>query len=224
MLMPLSAIASEQAEPTEGTLIKIQQFLDYAATHPDAVLTFKASDMILAVHSDASYLNESKARSRVGGHFFMTNNTEQLPNNGAVLNIAQIIKNVMSSAAEAELGGLFINAREAIPARIVLEEMGHKQPPTPIQTDNSTASGVVNSNIQPRRMKAMDMKLHWLRDREAQEQFRIFWKPGKTGVGAGHQRRSGRHSIESLAIVRTLPTVRNAHQKLSDDRWKNAWR
>ena len=62
----------------------------------------------------------------------MTDNTEQLPNNGAVLNIAQIIKNVMSSAVEAELGGLFINAREAIPARIVLEEMGHKQPPTPI--------------------------------------------------------------------------------------------
>ena len=88
----------------------------------------------------------------------------------------------MSSAVEAELGGLFINAREAIPARIVLEEMGHKQPPTPIQTDNSTASGVVNSNIQPRRMKAMDMKLHWLRDREAQEQFRIFWKPGKTNL------------------------------------------
>ena len=182
MLMPLSAIASDQANPTEATMRKVQQFLDYAATHPDAVLTYKASDMILAVHSDASYLNEPKARSRVGGHFFMTNDTDELPNNGAVLNIAQIIKHVMSSAAEAELGGLYINAREAIPARIVLEEMKHKQPPTPIQTDNSTACGVVNSNIQPKRTKAMDMRFHWLRDREAQEQFRTFWKPGVTNL------------------------------------------
>ncbi len=67
----------------------------------------------------------------------------------------------MSSAAEAELGALYINAREAIPIRHLLKEMGHKQPPTPIQTDNSTALGVVTNNIQPH-TKAMDMQFHWL--------------------------------------------------------------
>jgi hypothetical protein len=55
----------------------------------------------------------------------------------------------MSSAAEAKLGALYINAREAIPMRLLLKKMGHKQPPTPIQTDNSTAYGVVTNNIQP---------------------------------------------------------------------------
>eukprot|EP00804_Cyclotella_cryptica_P021900 CCRYP_000853-RA/>CCRYP_000853-RA protein AED:0.34 eAED:0.38 QI:0/0/0/1/0/0/5/0/390 len=60
-------------------------------------------------------------------------------NNGAVLAIAQIIKAVMSSAAEAELGVIYINAREVIPLRHLLIEMGHPQQPTPIQTDNSTA-------------------------------------------------------------------------------------
>jgi hypothetical protein len=46
--------------------------------------------------------------------------------------------------------------------RHLLKEMGHKQPPTPIQTDNSTAHGVITNNIQPCRTKAMDMRFHWL--------------------------------------------------------------
>ncbi len=68
----------------------------------------------------------------------------------------------MSSAAKAKLGALYIHAQEAIPMRHLLEEMGHKQPPMPIQTDNSTALGVVTNNIQPRRTKAIDMQFHWL--------------------------------------------------------------
>ena len=74
-----------------------------------------------------SYLTESKARSRAGGHFFLSSNKENAENNGAVLNISKIMKNVMSSAAEAEIGALFINTRQAIPARRALEDMGHKQ-------------------------------------------------------------------------------------------------
>ena len=102
----------------------------------------------------------------------MSSDTKDLAKNGAVLNIAQLIKAVMSSAAEAELGTLYyINACEAVPQHHLLEEMGHPQPPTPMQTDNSTALGVVTSNIQPQRTKAMDMKFHWLRCREAQQQF-----------------------------------------------------
>ena len=60
--------------------------------------------------------------------------------------------------------------------------MGHPQPGTPIQTNNLTAEGVVNSKIQPKQTKAMDMRFHWLRDREAQGQFRIYWQPGKTNL------------------------------------------
>ncbi len=61
MLIPLSALASKQASPTELTMEKCLQFLDYAATQDDAILTFKASNMILAIHSNASYLSEPKA-------------------------------------------------------------------------------------------------------------------------------------------------------------------
>ena len=113
--------------------------------------------MVLAVHSDTSYLSEKKARSRDRGHFFLSATQEDPPNNRAVLNIAQIICAVMSSAAEAEIGAMFINAREAVPTRKTLEEMGHPQPKTPMQTDNTAAQAVVTNNVQPKRTKAMDM-------------------------------------------------------------------
>ena len=79
MLVALSAIASEQAAPTRGTMKKVHQFLDYAASQDKAILTYQKSDMVLAVHSDASYLSEAKAHSRAGGHFFMSNNSEFPP-------------------------------------------------------------------------------------------------------------------------------------------------
>ena len=113
----------------------------------------------------------------------MSNNDAIISNNGAVLTVSQIIKAVMSSATEAELGSLFINCREEIPARHALEIMGHKQPPTTVQTDNTTDLGVVNKNIASKRLKSMDMKLHWLRCRIAQKKFRHYWQPGPTNLG-----------------------------------------
>jgi len=56
----------------------------------------------------------------------------------------------MSSATKAELAGLYIMAREAVYIRIILEELGHKQPPTPLQTDNAMADAVINGKIQPK--------------------------------------------------------------------------
>jgi hypothetical protein len=92
MLTALSAIASEQARPTEKTMSKCKQFLDYAASQEDAIVTYKSSDMKLAIHSDASYLSEPKARSRAGGHFFLTKkHNDTHPDNGAVHNVAKII-------------------------------------------------------------------------------------------------------------------------------------
>ena len=76
MLAALGSFASQQATPTENTMKKVKQFLDYAATHQDATITYRASDMIIAVHSDVSYLSETNARSRAGGHFFLSENDE----------------------------------------------------------------------------------------------------------------------------------------------------
>ncbi len=135
--------------------------------------------MVLAAHIDASYLSKPNLRSRARGHFFLSSNSTIPQNNGAVLNIAHIIKHVILSATEAELAGIYIMAREAVYIRIILEEMGHKQPATPLQTNNAMAKAVTNGKVQPKHTKAMDMRFHWLRDRECQRQLRIYWQPGK---------------------------------------------
>ncbi len=69
------------------------------------------------------------------------------------------------SATEAELGALFLNAQEAKVIRLVLEELGHPQPPTPIHIDNTTTVGNVNNTQWSR---AMEMRYFWLLDGEAQ--------------------------------------------------------
>ncbi len=119
---PISAIASQSSKPIKDTMRQTLQLLDYLATQEDAVLSYHASNMVLAVHSNASYLSKPKARSRAGGHFSLSSNTTVPSNNGAVLNIAHIIKNVMSLATEAELAGLYIMVRKVVYIRLILKE------------------------------------------------------------------------------------------------------
>ena len=66
----------------------------------------------------------------------------------------------MSSAAEAEIGALYMNARQLLPLRVTCEELGHPQPATPMQTDNNTASGIINGTFNQARSKAIDMRYY----------------------------------------------------------------
>jgi hypothetical protein len=71
VLMALSSIAIKQTKVTTSTMEKAKQLLNYLGTNPDATMRFKASNMIMNVHLDASYLSEVNARSRACEHFFM---------------------------------------------------------------------------------------------------------------------------------------------------------
>ena len=104
----------------------------------------------------------------------MLDNAKYPDNNGDVLNIAKIICNVVTSAADAEINALFINTRQAIPARYLLAEMGHTQPATPSQTDNTTALGFVTKNLNPKATKLTDMNNWYMRDKQDQKQFRYY--------------------------------------------------
>ena len=88
------------------------------------------------------------------------------------------MKNVLTSAAEEEFGALYECAREMVPLRQELTKMGWTQGKPSIQNDNSTADGVVNNTIVPKRIKSMDMQLHWLKYCDAQLKFRFYWSPG----------------------------------------------
>ncbi len=223
LLCPISAIASQSSKPTTDTMQQTLQLLNYLATQEDAVLSYHASNMVLAVHSDASYLSEPKAHSRAGGHFFLSSDTTIPPNNGTVLSIAHIIKNVMSSATEAELAGLYIMTCEAVYIRIIPKELGHKQPPTPLQTDNAMADAVINSKIQPKQTKPMDMRFHWLQDRECQRQFRIYWRPGKMSYAncwinhhpKSHHRNIHKEFLTPTIVLEMLQIEQHLQQKVA---------
>jgi hypothetical protein len=185
--MPLNAIATEQTTETEKTKTAAGQLLDYLATHPDTTIRFHAYSMILNIHSDAYYLSVSKARIRLGGLFYLKYNPPNKDKlNGSILNVASIIKNVVASAAESEVGACFQNAQTAAPLRVTLVELGHTQSETPLRTDNSTAYKILNETIKQKRSKSMDMKYYWLQDIVRQKQFDVYWRPGKDNLGDYH--------------------------------------
>ena len=90
--------------------------MDYLHTHPDAVVRFHASDMILYIDSDAAYLVPPQSYSRVDSIFYLSNATAgRPPLNGAIQVICKTLQNVVSSADESETGGIFIGNQKAVP-------------------------------------------------------------------------------------------------------------
>ena len=160
VLMVLSTIAISQVKPTENTMARCIQLLDYLATHSDATIRFYASDMVMNIHSDASYLSEANAHSRACGHFSMgwrADPTKPIKLNGAFFTLCAILRFVVASTAEAELGALFLNCKQATLFRVTLEEMGHPPPPTHVHCDNSTAVGIANNTVKRQRSRSMEM-------------------------------------------------------------------
>jgi hypothetical protein len=143
--------------------------------------------MILYIHSDASYLSVSNAWSHLGGFFFFGNKSPERDTlNGSILNVASVIKSVVASAAESEVGACFRNVQSGAPLRVTLTELGHTHTPTPLRTDSSTVFGILNEIIKQKRPKAMDMRYHWLTYRVRQEQFDVYWWPGRENLGDYH--------------------------------------
>jgi hypothetical protein len=100
LIMPINVLASEQSNATEVTADKVIKLLNYCNTHPETKIRYRASDMILHIPSDASYLSEHEAKSRAGGFCYKGNTTknDKKLTNGAILIVSKVLKHVMSSA------------------------------------------------------------------------------------------------------------------------------
>ena len=186
VLTALSTTASEQAHGTENIMWKTKQLLDYLATHLEATVQFHASDMVLKVHSGASYSSEANAHSGACRHFFMgwkANPTKPIKLNGAFFTSCAILRFLIASAAEAKLGALFLNCKQATIFWLTLEEMRHPQPPMPIHCDNSTVVGIANNTTKRQRSRSMAMRFFWVADAVEQGKFDIKYYPGKESLG-----------------------------------------
>jgi hypothetical protein len=124
ILMTLTTIASKQAKGTENTMLKTNQLLNNLVIDPDATVWFHASGMILNVHTNALYLSEANAHSRACEHFFMgwkPESTDPIKLNSIFFSLCVILRFVIPSTAEAELGALFLNCKQATIFRLMLE-------------------------------------------------------------------------------------------------------
>eukprot|EP00804_Cyclotella_cryptica_P020090 CCRYP_014884-RA/>CCRYP_014884-RA protein AED:0.24 eAED:0.24 QI:0/0/0/0.75/0.33/0/4/0/1279 len=178
LLTPISALTAQQAKPTQATMKRVQQFLDYAATQEPAVTTYRAAIWSWRFTAMPGTSTRQMREAELEGTIFFRR-TSQTHRTTAQSTTKRPSSKRSCRRAAGEMGALYTNARKGVEIRNILEEMGHKQPPTLIQTDNSTAEGIVNSRVQPKRTKAMDMRFHWLRDCAVnQGQFRFYWRPG----------------------------------------------
>jgi hypothetical protein len=139
MLPSLGSVASSQAKATRHTQDECAWLMDCAASNPLSTICYHANGMQLYVHSNASYLSKSRARSRAAGHCFLSSrplDPTQPPItipllNGPVHTLCKIIDFVVGSAAEAEIGAGYLNCQEAVPIVTTLKELGHSQAPPP---------------------------------------------------------------------------------------------
>ena len=191
---------------------RVQQIVEYLNTNPNAVILFRSSDMILNNHSDASYLSAGNSRSQAGGYFFMGS----LPCEGKPIhlnsNIAftcAILKLVASSAAEVELGALFLNTKEARIVRLTLAELGHPQTQTPIHIDNTTAVIILNNTIKRQQSRTMEMRSFWLLEQETNKYSKFYYQPG--------QEKFGRLPLQGPHRIHTYPraSILLTHGKLN---------
>jgi hypothetical protein len=185
VLMAPSAIAVEQMKATAKTMGRCIQLLKYLASNSEAKVRYYVSDMVMNIHSDASYLSETKARSRACGHFFMG----WMPKNGELIKInsafyvkATILKFVVASAAEAELGALFHNCQDGIIFQQTLANMGHPQPKTPVHCNNAIAVGIENRSVEGQQSRSIEMRLFWVSDKVAQDMYALSWHPGQDNL------------------------------------------
>ncbi len=103
--------------------------------------------------------------------------------NGTIRIMCTILKLIAALAAEAELGALFLNEQEAKIIRLILTELSHPQPPTPIHIDNTTTVGINNNTVKQQQSRAMEMLYFWLLDGESHQQFKFYWRPGQENLG-----------------------------------------
>ena len=165
--------------------------------------------MILHIHSYGSYLSAPRARSRVGGYFYLssaTPNPASCTHNGAIYVLSSILKIVLASTAEVDIGAPFTNAQEALPIRQMLCDIGHPQPTTPMQVDNTIAFGFANSIIKQKRSKSIDMNYYWIQDRTNLQQFHIYLISVKGNLGDYHTKHiSPAHHKQVLSVYLHQP-------------------
>ena len=175
----LHELGSIQSRPTENDMKKMYRLLGYVSKHRNMAIRYHASNMILQLLSDASYLCRPKARSVYGTYCYF-GQPDRI--NGPIACASKMIGSVLASVAEAELCGGFKVAQDAVQYRRIANDLGYPQPPTLLRMDNTVAIGLAQGTINAKRSKAMDMRFFWIVDRVRRQQFNCYHIPGEWNI------------------------------------------
>ncbi len=175
MITAINKIRSRQARADVSILPDIERFFQYASRWHSNVMRIHASNMILNVHSDASYLSKTKARSRAGAFMCIETELHGARPNAPVLYLSVIISTIVDSATAAENAAAFIAAQAAAALRLTLGELGYPQLATQITCDNACAVEIANDSFNQKRSKTIDMWYHWTRDQVLLGNFTVIW-------------------------------------------------
>jgi hypothetical protein len=185
VLMALSSIAIKQSKGTTNLMQKAKQLLNYLATYNNATICFRASNMIMNIHSDASHLSESNAQSWACRHFFMgwsPKDGDPIKLNDKIFTLCAILRFIIASVEEAKLGALFLNCKEGMIFCLTLEELGHLQSKTPIHCNNATAVGIANNTVKWQQSCSMEMLYFWVCDKVARDAYNVKWLSGQENL------------------------------------------
>lgn len=147
----------------------------YLRRHPNRGIRYLPSDMFLVVHSDANFASK---QSRTGGYHFLGRLDEPSFVNGPILTVSSLQAIASNCVGEAEYIATHNNGKVALGERNLLTAMGWPQPATPIYCDNLCAVGIANDDIKMKRMKYIDIKYHWVRDRVRLNHLAVLWLAG----------------------------------------------
>ena len=170
---------------TKMTIEAAEQLLDYMSTHPDTTIIYCASDIILNLHSDASYLSKLWPRSGASGHFFLgwlPNHDEPIKFNSQNFSLWSILEFVASSVAEAELDALYVNMKE-IQIMCLTLALEHPQPTTTIYCDNPTTVGIVKETLKQQRSWSIKMKYCYVVDQVKNGIIKVCYHPRAENLG-----------------------------------------
>ena len=186
MLVALGTLASAQIKGTKATARAAALLLDYAATPSGRCPPLyceqhgppRAQQCFLFVRAKRPFSRRRTIFLSTRPSANTSTASNPPPLNGAIHITSTIMRNVLASATKAEVGALFHNCQDACMLRTALDEMGHPQPATLVQTDNACAKGIANDTVKQKWSKAIDMRFYWVRDRVRLGQFIVHWKKG----------------------------------------------
>jgi hypothetical protein len=214
LLTAVCLLSSHQAQPTKQTVLAANRLLGYAKAHPSHSLVYHPSDMLLRVHSDASYLSRPNSGSTAGGFHYL-GSTDPTFLNAPIFCHSTRIPVVCAAVSEAEYAAIFANAQVAADERVILSNLGYPQSPTPILCDNECAIGLATETVRPKKSKSIDMRFDWIKCRVRQHQYVITFVPGAHNLADFFTKPLPVHIHVSLIPVYVTPLASTSPAGLS---------